>query len=86
MVFESLLRRPDAEFQVAFKVFDVDGNGLVTFDEFKRVFGDNLGKGSLPFDFESPWVKLYLGRRGGRKGEHVLRYKCVVEFPYFSCL
>lgn len=60
--------------RVAFKYFDQDSNGDVTFDEFKRVFSANLGPDSLPFTFDSPWVKLFLGRREGR---HVLGYKSV---------
>ncbi|CAH7686046.1 mitochondrial carrier domain-containing protein [Phakopsora pachyrhizi] len=71
VVFQTLLKKPDAEFEVAFKYFDQDSNGEVTFEEFKKVFSDNLGPGSLPFTFESPWVKLFLGKRGGL---HVLRY------------
>lgn len=46
----------------------------MTFDEFKRVFSDSLGPGAIPFDFDSAWVKLYLGKIGG---EHVLGYKYV---------
>lgn len=70
--------------RVAFKYFDQDSNGDVTFDEFKRVFSANLGPDSLPFTFDSPWVKLFLGRREGR---HVLGYKSVtllnqVALPY----
>ncbi|POV99707.1 hypothetical protein PSHT_13417 [Puccinia striiformis] len=60
--------------RVAFKYFDQDRNGDVTFDEFKRVFSDNLRPDSLPFTFESPWVKLFLGKRGG---QHVLGYKYI---------
>ncbi|KAI7958592.1 hypothetical protein MJO29_006809 [Puccinia striiformis f. sp. tritici] len=71
VIFQTLLKKPDAEFEVAFKYFDQDRNGDVTFDEFKRVFSDNLRPDSLPFTFESPWVKLFLGKRGG---QHVLGY------------
>ncbi|EFP89527.2 mitochondrial aspartate-glutamate transporter agc1 [Puccinia graminis f. sp. tritici] len=71
VVFQTLLKKPDAEFEVAFKYFDQDRNGDVTFEEFKRVFSDNLRPDSLPFTFESPWVKLFLGKRGG---QHVLGY------------
>lgn len=71
LVFQSLLKKPDAEFEVAFKYFDQDSNGDVTFDEFKRVFSENLRPDSIPFTFESPWVRLFLGKRGG---QHVLGY------------
>ncbi|MBW0505855.1 hypothetical protein O181_045570 [Austropuccinia psidii MF-1] len=71
VVFQTLLKKPDAEFEVAFKYFDQDSNGEVTFEEFKRVFSDNLKSTSLPFTFDAPWVKLFLGKRGG---QHVLGY------------
>ncbi|KNZ49884.1 hypothetical protein VP01_471g3 [Puccinia sorghi] len=71
VVFQTLLKKPDAEFEVAFQYFDQDRNGDVTFEEFKRVFSENLRADSLPFTFDSPWVKLFLGKRGG---QHVLGY------------
>jgi solute carrier family 25 aspartate/glutamate transporter 12/13 len=58
--------------QIAFRFFDLDGNGAVSFDEFKRAYSANLGPDAIPFDFESDWVKLYLGKVGG---QHVLGYK-----------
>jgi hypothetical protein len=71
--------------QIAFKFFDQDGSGDVTFDEFKRVFSANLGPDAIPFDFDSAWVKLYLGKVGG---QHVLGYKWVMSFrrrAFSSC-
>ena len=59
---------------MAFRFFDLNGDGSISFDEFKRVFSDSLGPNAIPFDFDSNWVKLYLGKVGG---EHVLGYKCV---------
>ncbi|GAA95278.1 uncharacterized protein L969DRAFT_84990 [Mixia osmundae IAM 14324] len=70
--FEALLKKPDADFEVAFKFFDLDGSGTITFDEFKNVFAANLGPDAIPFDFDSPWVHLYLGKRAGN---HVLGYQ-----------
>ncbi|KAG8969891.1 mitochondrial aspartate-glutamate transporter agc1 [Tulasnella sp. 419] len=70
-VFETLLKRPDAEYWIAFQYFDVDGSGTITFDEFKNSFQENIGPDSIPFDFDCDWVKLYLGKRNGK---HVLGY------------
>lgn len=71
VVFETMLKRPDADYWIAFQYFDVDSSGTITFDEFKNVFSANLSPDSIPFDFDCDWVKLYLGKRDG---EHVLGY------------
>ncbi|KAF8531276.1 mitochondrial carrier [Gautieria morchelliformis] len=70
-VFETMLKRPDADYWMAFQYFDIDGSGTITYDEFKNVFSANLGPGSIPFDFDCDWVKLYLGKKDGT---HVLGY------------
>ncbi|KAG2156541.1 mitochondrial carrier domain-containing protein [Suillus bovinus] len=70
-VFETLLKRPDADYWIAFQYFDVDNSGTITFDEFKNVFLANVGPSAIPFDFDCDWVKLYLGRKNGT---HVLGY------------
>ncbi|KAJ9102397.1 hypothetical protein QFC21_002797 [Naganishia friedmannii] len=75
-VFETLLKRPDADYQIAFQYFDSDSSGTISFDEFKGIFSHAIGSGtpdSIPFDFDCDWVKLYLGKRGGQQS-HVLGY------------
>jgi solute carrier family 25 aspartate/glutamate transporter 12/13 len=61
----------DAPYEIAFRWFDTDNNGLVTFDEFQDVFKATMSKDSIPFNFDSPWVTLYLGKKDG---VHVLDY------------
>ncbi|KAF9469805.1 mitochondrial carrier domain-containing protein [Collybia nuda] len=70
-VFETLLKRPDADYWMAFQYFDVDNSGFITYDEFKNVFTANVGPDAIPFDFDCDWVKLYLGKKNGA---HVLGY------------
>lgn len=70
-VFETLLKRPDADYWIAFQFFDVDHSGYITFDEFKTVFSANIGPDAIPFNFDCDWVKLYLGKKDGT---HVLGY------------
>ncbi|KAI0931506.1 hypothetical protein AcV5_005022 [Taiwanofungus camphoratus] len=65
VVFETLLKRPDADYWIAFQYFDVDDSGTITYDEFKNVFKANVGPDAIPFDFDCDWVKLYLGKRNG---------------------
>ncbi|KAJ9063073.1 mitochondrial aspartate-glutamate transporter agc1 [Entomophthora muscae] len=61
VVFEDLLARPDAEFVIAFKLFDVEGNGKVSVETFKRVLRSNWDPEAVPFDFQSSWFHLYTG-------------------------
>ncbi|KAF9531941.1 mitochondrial carrier domain-containing protein [Crepidotus variabilis] len=70
-VFETLLKRPDADYWMAFQYFDVDHSGNIDYNEFKTVFSANLGPDAIPFDFDCDWVKLYLGKKNGT---HVLGY------------
>lgn len=72
-VFETLLKRPDADYQIAFQYFDRDSSGAISFEDFKNVFSAAIGDdaSAIPFDFECDWIKLYLGKRGGT---HVLGY------------
>jgi solute carrier family 25 aspartate/glutamate transporter 12/13 len=71
MVFQTLLKRPDADYYIAFQYFDVDGSGTITFDEFKSVFSAEIGPDGIPFNFDCDWVKLHLGKKSGA---HVLGY------------
>ncbi|GAA6035274.1 hypothetical protein JCM8097_008793 [Rhodosporidiobolus ruineniae] len=71
VAFQELLKKPAAEYDIAFRVFDTNGDGKVKFDEFKQVFSENLGSDSIPFNFDSPWVTLYLGKANGG---HVLGF------------
>lgn len=70
-VFETMLKRPDADYWIAFQYFDVDNSGTITLDEFKNVFTANVSSSVVPFDFDCDWVKLYLGKKNGT---HVLGY------------
>ncbi|CAK5280634.1 unnamed protein product [Mycena citricolor] len=71
VVFETLLKRPDADYWMAFQYFDADKSGNIDYDEFKTVFSSNIGPDAIPFDFDCDWVKLYLGKKNG---SHVLGY------------
>lgn len=73
--FDNLLAKPDAEYDVAFRLFDVHGTGVVKFDDFKKLYDLNKADDSLPFDWNSEWASLYTG---GRNKRHDLTY------PQFS--
>lgn len=73
--FENLLAKPDAEYEIAFRLFDVGGTGKVKYDDFQRLYNLNKGESSIPFDWNGEWATLYIG---SRKQRHDMTY------PQFS--
>lgn len=69
--FEQLLERPDAEYLIAFRLFDQKGDGEVDFNKFVELYNTHRSKDSLPFDWNSKWASLYLG---DNKKRHALSY------------
>ncbi|KAI0012729.1 mitochondrial carrier [Xylariaceae sp. FL0662B] len=69
--FENLLMKPDAEYEIAFRLFDVDRVGSVKYEDFRRLYDLNKGSGSIPFDWDCDWAKLYIGDKSKR---HNLTY------------
>lgn len=65
VIFQNLLSKPDAEYEVAFRLFDVNNTGKITFDQFKQVLSSNLPPDAVPFDFDCDWLKLYIGNKEG---------------------
>ncbi|KAI5816491.1 hypothetical protein BZA77DRAFT_368751 [Pyronema omphalodes] len=70
--FESLLSKPDAEYQIVFRRFDVQGKGTVDFDDLVAITKANKSDSSLPFNWESAWATLYAG---SPKSRHSLTYE-----------
>ena len=73
--FELLLAKPDGEYQIAFRLFDVDGRGSIKFDDFVRLYQKYKSADTIPFNWDSAWGALYLGTNSHR---HELTY------PQFS--
>ncbi|KAF9135152.1 mitochondrial aspartate-glutamate transporter agc1 [Mortierella sp. 14UC] len=71
-VFENLLTRPDADYEIAFRLFDTAGSGKITREQFKQILSANIGQDAIPFDFECEWLKLYTG---GKTAAHEMPYK-----------
>ncbi|GMF78854.1 unnamed protein product [Aspergillus oryzae] len=69
--FENLLSKPDAEYEIAFRLFDTDGTGAVKWETFKNLYNVNKDKDSIPFDWNSDWASLYTGRT---KSRHDMTY------------
>lgn len=73
--FENLLSKPDAEYEIAFRLFDEQGTGTIKYDDFQRLYNLNKGKETIPFDWNCEWASLYTG---GKKHRHDMTY------PQFS--
>ncbi|KAI0123020.1 mitochondrial carrier domain-containing protein [Xylariales sp. AK1849] len=69
--FNNLLIKADAEYEIAFRLFDVERTGSVKYENFRRLYEMNKGPESIPFDWESQWAKLYIGDKTRR---HTLTY------------
>jgi solute carrier family 25 aspartate/glutamate transporter 12/13 len=70
--FENILKKPDAEYEIAFRLFDVERLGTVKYEDFKRLYELNKGPDSIPFDWNCEWVKLYIGSKTKR---HDMNYQ-----------
>ncbi|OAA64644.1 mitochondrial carrier protein [Niveomyces insectorum RCEF 264] len=70
--FENLLMKPDAEYEIAFRLFDVERMGTVRYDDFRKLYELNKGPDNIPFNWDCEWAKLYLGDNRKR---HDLNYE-----------
>ena len=73
--FENLLAKPDAEYEIAFRLFDENGTGTVKYEDFQKLYNMNKGSDTIPFDWSSEWASLYVG---SKKHRHDITY------PQFS--
>jgi solute carrier family 25 aspartate/glutamate transporter 12/13 len=69
------LNKPDAEYEIAFRLFDEDGTGTIKYDDFQRLYNQNKGTDTIPFDWNSEWASLYVGSR---------RHRHDITYPQFS--
>ncbi|KAH3912278.1 hypothetical protein HBI56_005620 [Parastagonospora nodorum] len=70
-VFQNLLAKPDAEYEVVFRFFDKKRTGYINFDEFYETWKAHKTEGSLPFNWEGEWAALYIG---SKKHRHAMTY------------
>ena len=69
------MNKPDAEYEIAFRLFDEDGTGTIKYDDFQRLYNQNKGTDTIPFDWNSEWASLYVGSR---------RHRHDITYPQFS--
>ncbi|XP_071788674.1 electrogenic aspartate/glutamate antiporter SLC25A12, mitochondrial-like [Asterias amurensis] len=60
--FEALLCSPDALHMVAFQLFDTNGSGFVSFEEFKKVISATEVYQQIPFNFDCSFVTRHFGK------------------------
>lgn len=65
-VFQNLLAKPDAEYEVIFRFFDKDRTGYIKFEVFYALWAAHKGEDSLPFNWNSEWATLYSGSKDKR--------------------
>lgn len=64
--FERLLCLPDALYMTAFQLFDTNGSGLVSFENFASVMKQTTLNQQIPFDLDGEFVRLYFGKEKQR--------------------
>lgn len=69
------MARPDAEYEIAFRLFDEAGTGHIKFDDFIKLYSQNKGAESIPFDWNCEWASLYVGSK---------RHRHDITYPQFS--
>ncbi|KAI9776944.1 MAG: mitochondrial aspartate-glutamate transporter agc1 [Geoglossum umbratile] len=70
-IFEDLLSKPDAEYEIAFRLFDPDGTGTIKYGDFLQMYKLSKGEDSIPFDWDCEWASLYIG---GKRKRHDMTY------------
>ncbi|XP_066912954.1 electrogenic aspartate/glutamate antiporter SLC25A13, mitochondrial-like [Clytia hemisphaerica] len=60
--FEALLCNVDAKYRLCFQMFDLDGKGTITFDEFKKMLSCQTTYAKYPFNFDCDFVRFYFGK------------------------
>ncbi|XP_076455982.1 electrogenic aspartate/glutamate antiporter SLC25A13, mitochondrial-like isoform X2 [Babylonia areolata] len=65
--FEALLCLPDAMYTLAFQIFDRNGNGFITCDEFEDIIKHTTLNQKMPFNFNSEFIQLHFGKDKSRK-------------------
>ncbi|KAG8627018.1 hypothetical protein KVT40_004501 [Elsinoe batatas] len=69
--FNNILMKPDAEYEMAYRLFADPVTGMVDFESFQDVYSRNRSQEAIPFNWGSEWASLYIG---GKKKRHSLTY------------
>lgn len=59
--FEAVLCQPDAIYRAAFQLFDTNGSGSITYDEFEEIIRVTTLHQKIPFNFKGDFMLLHFG-------------------------
>jgi solute carrier family 25 aspartate/glutamate transporter 12/13 len=59
--FEAVLCQPDAIYRTAFQLFDTNGSGSITYDEFEEIIRVTTLHQKIPFNFKGDFMLLHFG-------------------------
>ncbi len=65
--FESLLLASDSLYRLAFQLFDRQGQGFITFDDFQYIISATKQFKEFPFNFNSEFVTTHFGAKRQRQ-------------------
>lgn len=65
--FESLLLASDSLYRLAFQLFDRQGQGFITFDDFQYIISATKTFKDFPFNFDSEFVTTHFGAKRQRQ-------------------
>jgi solute carrier family 25 aspartate/glutamate transporter 12/13 len=61
--FESLLLASDSLYRLAFQLFDRQGQGLITFEDFQYIISATKQFKEYPFNFDSDFIQMHFGAK-----------------------
>ncbi|CAF0902153.1 unnamed protein product [Rotaria sordida] len=65
--FESLLLASDSLYRLAFQLFDRQGQGFITFDDFQYIISATKKFKEFPFNFDSDFIATHFGAKRQRQ-------------------
>ncbi|XP_023225510.1 calcium-binding mitochondrial carrier protein Aralar1-like [Centruroides sculpturatus] len=69
--FEAVLCKPDSLYKTAFQLFDTNGSGTITHDEFEEIIKHTTLHEKIPFNFNSEFMRLHFGEERSRLVSYV---------------
>lgn len=78
--FEAVLCQPEAVYMAAFQLFDLNGNGEITYNEFEEIIKKTTLHKKIPFNFKSDFVTLHFGEKRSRTVNFIEFSQVLMDF------